>query len=551
MRGGSGGPRARASDPRRAGCRIGAVTGPRPRPRTRAGRDSGAAAPRAPRCARAFRRCRCPRTDPPRPFRRRGSAGRCRRSSDRARSRGSRRSAWRIAFVTHSCAQRSSARARVPSTGGRRSGMRRWIRGEGIAATRARRRRREIRRVVHAKAADHVPDLGKHRACQRLGLLERASDLARRRALQLEVRDLEVQRERGEVVADHVVELAGDPKPLGGAAAPHEELPRRALALHQVRHQDGERLKAREGQRVGHPDRQGNRKLRMVARERDHQHRKRGRLHGDPGRGPLQVQPVRDLPGHEDQGETSQVRRPPPVHEQSRDRGDGEQGQARSRCALLGPSRRGRMPGRRSRRPRARPRRKSPSRRHGWRRTLRRRKSDDDPCQEAGDPDGARDRHPQSLWERERGRWTERYTRGACLPILVGPARRTKLAAKGDASCSHPPPLTSPGGHSGAAGRPFGSPRDRGDDLTLLPGRRHRELAELASLFTGGHDVFRQGRRPGWASRSPSGGRRIDASKTPLRPCRGASPSWTHRRRRRPRRSSRSTRRTGSRTTCR
>jgi hypothetical protein len=78
----------------------------------------------------------------------------------------------------------------------------------------------EIDRGVAAQAAHRLA----HVAEQQPGQALAAVDLLAQRPVGAVERALEVERQRGQVVAEQVVQLARDPRPLGGLAALGEQL---------------------------------------------------------------------------------------------------------------------------------------------------------------------------------------------------------------------------------------------------------------------------------------------------------------------------------------
>ena len=120
-------------------------------------------------------------------------------------------------------------------------------RGRGRSATSVRKRAREIETIVGVLLGDDGANVGEQRPRQRLRLL----DVAMRRAFRAHERGLEVERQRGEVMAERVVQLARDAKPFGEPAAVGDELlhgaelrARAHLAIEQLEGEESQDLKS-------------------------------------------------------------------------------------------------------------------------------------------------------------------------------------------------------------------------------------------------------------------------------------------------------------------
>ena len=120
-------------------------------------------------------------------------------------------------------------------------------RGRGRSATSVRSARVEVEAIVGVLLGDDRAHVGEQRARQRLRFL----DVAMRGALGAHERRFEVERERGEVMAERVVQLAGDAKAFGEPAAVGDEILHRAklrarpqLAVEKLEREERQDLKS-------------------------------------------------------------------------------------------------------------------------------------------------------------------------------------------------------------------------------------------------------------------------------------------------------------------
>ena len=116
-----------------------------------------------------------------------------------------------------------------------------WTRGRGRSATSVRSARVEVETIVGVLLGHDGADVGEQRPRQRL----RFFDVAMRCAVGAHERGFEVERQRGEVMAERVVQLARDAKAFGEPAAVGDELLHGARSCALVRELAIEQLEAK------------------------------------------------------------------------------------------------------------------------------------------------------------------------------------------------------------------------------------------------------------------------------------------------------------------